>query len=171
MKTRLSLRSLLANALLMAILVLICAPVYAQWVKVPAPAIPRVPDGKPKRANRWIPDMEHRRRPASRPPGTHDSLWLSYQYLDEYMYLHSLSPAELEALPLREDVQRYKDTDGAPKPIHLRDSDGTSTGSLFQCNETRHFHDLGSLPKRIHLGMSPGLKTVVFLMAHQLTNS
>jgi hypothetical protein len=42
---------------------------------------------------------------------------LSYQYLDEYMYLHSLSPAELEALPLREDVQRYKDTDGAPKPI------------------------------------------------------
>src|SRR5438105_14812587 len=47
MKTRLSLRSLLANALLMAILVLICAPVYAQWVKVPAPAIPRVPDGKP----------------------------------------------------------------------------------------------------------------------------
>ena len=30
-----------------AILVLICAPAYGQWVKVPAGGIPKAPDGKP----------------------------------------------------------------------------------------------------------------------------
>src|ERR1700694_1411724 len=30
-----------------AIVVLICAPVYGQWVKVPAGGIPKGPDGKP----------------------------------------------------------------------------------------------------------------------------
>ncbi len=45
MKT-LSLRSLLGAAPALAILILFCAPVCAQWVKVPAPAIPRTPDGK-----------------------------------------------------------------------------------------------------------------------------
>src|SRR5437879_11163959 len=47
MKTRLSSRSLPGSAMSMAILVLFCAPAYAQWVKVPAPAIPRAPDDKP----------------------------------------------------------------------------------------------------------------------------
>src|SRR5712691_3432684 len=47
MKARLSPGSLLRIALSNAILVLICSPVHAQWVKVPAPAIPRAPDGKP----------------------------------------------------------------------------------------------------------------------------
>ena len=47
MKTPLSLRSLLRIVPSMAILVLICAPVHAQWVKVPTAAIPRTPDGKP----------------------------------------------------------------------------------------------------------------------------
>jgi hypothetical protein len=30
-----------------AMLVLVCAPVHAQWVKVPSPDVPRLPDGKP----------------------------------------------------------------------------------------------------------------------------
>ena len=30
-----------------AFVVLICAPVYGQWVKVPASGIPKGPDGKP----------------------------------------------------------------------------------------------------------------------------
>src|SRR5258707_5314731 len=32
------------------IVVLICAPVYGQWVKVPAGGIPKGPDGKPNLA-------------------------------------------------------------------------------------------------------------------------
>src|SRR5436309_3403353 len=43
MKTRLSFR----GTFTITILMLICAPLHAQWVKVPAPAIPRGPDGKP----------------------------------------------------------------------------------------------------------------------------
>src|SRR5437667_4179635 len=47
MKTRLFPGNVLRIARLMVILVLSSAPVYAQWVKVPASAIPRAPDGKP----------------------------------------------------------------------------------------------------------------------------
>ena len=47
MKTGLFPRNVLRIARLMVILVLSSAPVYAQWVKVPASAIPRAPDGKP----------------------------------------------------------------------------------------------------------------------------
>ena len=47
MKTQLSLRSLLGTVRSIAILILMCAPVHAQWVKVPPAGIPRTPDGKP----------------------------------------------------------------------------------------------------------------------------
>jgi hypothetical protein len=47
MKRRLSLRSWLGTAVFTAILLLICTPVYSQWVKVPARSIPRGADGKP----------------------------------------------------------------------------------------------------------------------------
>src|SRR5438128_11561110 len=47
MKTRLNPGSVLGILSSIAILVLICAPVYAQWVKVPTASIPRGPDGKP----------------------------------------------------------------------------------------------------------------------------
>ncbi len=50
MKRPLSLRSLFGVAASMAILLLFCVPVRAQWVKVPAAAIPRMPDGKPNLA-------------------------------------------------------------------------------------------------------------------------
>lgn len=47
MKTSLGLRNLLGIASSIAILILMCAPVRAQWVKVPPAKIPRTPDGKP----------------------------------------------------------------------------------------------------------------------------
>ena len=47
MKTRLNPGSGLGILSSVAILVLICAPVYGQWVKVPTGGIPRGPDGKP----------------------------------------------------------------------------------------------------------------------------
>jgi len=49
MRTLLSLKSLLRAAPI-ALLVLICTPVHAQWKKVPVAAIPRGPDGKPNLA-------------------------------------------------------------------------------------------------------------------------
>src|SRR5262245_51822069 len=39
--------SLLSIASAITMLALMCAPVHAQWVKVPRPAIPRAADGKP----------------------------------------------------------------------------------------------------------------------------
>src|SRR5436309_15216413 len=47
MKTRLNPGSVLGILSSVAILVLICAPVYGQWVKVPTGRIPRGPEGKP----------------------------------------------------------------------------------------------------------------------------
>src|SRR5207237_10668984 len=47
MKTRLNPGSVLGMLSSVAILVLISAPVYGQWVKVPTGGIPRGPDGKP----------------------------------------------------------------------------------------------------------------------------
>src|SRR2546425_11266600 len=47
MKTRLNPGSVLRILSSVAIVVLICAPVYGQWVKVPADGIPKGPDGKP----------------------------------------------------------------------------------------------------------------------------
>jgi hypothetical protein len=41
------LRHLFVSASSFAVLILICAPTYAQWVNVPRTAIPRTPDGRP----------------------------------------------------------------------------------------------------------------------------
>ncbi|KAI0477971.1 hypothetical protein F4859DRAFT_513553 [Xylaria cf. heliscus] len=70
-----------------------------------------------QRAKRWVPDFEHRARPVYQPPGVPYGLWMSYKHLDEYIYRHSLSPAEVQALPLLDDVHEYQNSDGrAPKP-------------------------------------------------------
>ena len=63
MKTQKDLRGLLGIAPSIAVLMLICAPVHGQWVKVPADAIPRSPDGKP-----------HLSAPAPRLPDGHPDL-------------------------------------------------------------------------------------------------
>jgi hypothetical protein len=47
MKTRLSLTTVFGILRSIAIVLLISAPIHAQWVKMPAGAIPRGPDGKP----------------------------------------------------------------------------------------------------------------------------
>ena len=46
MRTLLRLRSVLGILRSIAVVVLICMPVYGQWVKVPTAGIPRGPDGK-----------------------------------------------------------------------------------------------------------------------------
>jgi hypothetical protein len=47
MKTPLSVRSVFGILPSIAVLALICMPVYGQWTKLPSAAIPRGPDGKP----------------------------------------------------------------------------------------------------------------------------
>jgi hypothetical protein len=47
MKTPVRLKSVFGPLLSIPMLVLTCAPVYAQWVKIPTGSIPRGPDGKP----------------------------------------------------------------------------------------------------------------------------
>ncbi len=47
MKTPRNLKSLFGILPSIVLLGLICAPVYGQWVKVPAAGTPRGPDGKP----------------------------------------------------------------------------------------------------------------------------
>ncbi|KAI0537100.1 hypothetical protein GGR58DRAFT_502577 [Xylaria digitata] len=70
------------------------------------------------RENRWIPNFEHRKRVAVKPPGIPYSLWMSYKHLDDFIYRYSLSLAELETMPMLEDVHEYQDSDGrTPKPI------------------------------------------------------
>ncbi|KAI1747567.1 hypothetical protein F4782DRAFT_535327 [Xylaria castorea] len=71
-----------------------------------------------QRGKRWIPDFEHRARPAHRPAGVPYGLWISFKHLDDYIYRHWLSPAEVEELPLLDDVHEYQNSDGtAPRPI------------------------------------------------------
>ncbi|KAI0521420.1 hypothetical protein F5B22DRAFT_662540 [Xylaria bambusicola] len=75
-------------------------------------------DEEIKRGKRWIPDLAHRKRPNSQPLGVPFALWTAYKHLDDYMYRHSLSNEDLEALPLLEDVHQYQDSDGKlPQPI------------------------------------------------------
>ncbi|KAI1185540.1 hypothetical protein F5B17DRAFT_445654 [Nemania serpens] len=76
------------------------------------------PEDGLQRGRRWIPDFQHRTKPVHKPHGVPYSLWMAYTHLDDYMYRYSLSAAEVEALPLLEDVHEYQDSDGrTPKPI------------------------------------------------------
>ncbi|KAI1638684.1 hypothetical protein F4809DRAFT_599282 [Biscogniauxia mediterranea] len=68
-----------------------------------------------QRGDRWIPDMEHRGRPARRPPHVPHQLWMSYCLLDDYIYRESLTPGEVLSFPLMDDVYTYQH--GGPKPI------------------------------------------------------
>ncbi|KAI5926174.1 hypothetical protein F4810DRAFT_655804 [Camillea tinctor] len=68
-----------------------------------------------QRGDRWIPDMEHRRRPACKPPRVPHQLWMSYCLLDDYIYRESLTQDEVLSFPLMDDVYTYQH--GGPKPI------------------------------------------------------
>ena len=63
MKIRVNSGSVLGILSSVAMVVLICAPVYGQWVKVPTHAIPKGPDGKPNLS-----------APAPRSPNGHPNL-------------------------------------------------------------------------------------------------
>ncbi|KAI0197568.1 hypothetical protein F4808DRAFT_473744 [Astrocystis sublimbata] len=71
-----------------------------------------------QRAKRWIPDFEHRKRLTKQPAGVPYGLWMSYKFLDEFIYRHSLSAEEVAALPLLDDVHEFQNSDGkTPMPM------------------------------------------------------
>ena len=70
---------------------------------------------KLRRYDRWIPDIGHRKRVATRPDSVPYELWMSYCMMDEYIYRQSLTAQEVAALPLIDEVFLHKQ-DG-PKPI------------------------------------------------------
>ncbi|KAI0161907.1 hypothetical protein GGR52DRAFT_561509 [Hypoxylon sp. FL1284] len=65
--------------------------------------------------DRWIPDMEHRRRVTHRPRGVPYQLWMSYCFLDDYMYRSSLTDEEIRSHPLLDDVYSFQT--GGPQPV------------------------------------------------------
>ncbi|KAI5862029.1 hypothetical protein GGS23DRAFT_611236 [Durotheca rogersii] len=68
-----------------------------------------------QRADRWLPDVEHRRRPSEKPKNIPQSLWMSYCLMDDYIYRYSLSDDEVRALPLMDDIYNFQN--GGPQPI------------------------------------------------------
>ncbi|KAI2607238.1 uncharacterized protein GGS25DRAFT_532433 [Hypoxylon fragiforme] len=72
-------------------------------------------DQQLRRKDRWVPDMEHRSRPTTRPKGIPHALWMSYCLLDDYIYRHSLTPEEIRTHPLMDDVYMFQS--GGPQPV------------------------------------------------------
>ncbi|KAL7627262.1 hypothetical protein AAE478_001451 [Parahypoxylon ruwenzoriense] len=68
-----------------------------------------------QRADRWIPDMEHRSRPSRKPKNVPYQLWMSYSLLDDYIYRYSLSDEEAQSLPLVDDIYAFQN--GGSKPV------------------------------------------------------
>lgn len=84
--------------------------------------------GDLRRAERWIPDMEHRRRLDQKPKNVPSQLWMSYCLMDDYMYRQSLTDEEVLEHPLMDDVLAFQ---------HGGSSDKVVPPPGFQWNERR----------------------------------
>ncbi|KAI8958345.1 hypothetical protein F5Y11DRAFT_43094 [Daldinia sp. FL1419] len=69
-----------------------------------------------RRSDRWIPDMEHRRRIAQKPKNVPSQLWMSYSLMDEYIFRQSLSDEEILKYPLIDDVFEFQNSSGDAGP-------------------------------------------------------
>ncbi|KAI1141989.1 hypothetical protein F5Y05DRAFT_369375 [Hypoxylon sp. FL0543] len=79
-----------------------------------------------RREDRWIPDIEHRGRPARKPKNVPYQIWMSYTLLDDYIYRQSLTDEEALTHPLMDDVYLFQN--GGPQPV---------TPAGFQWNDRR----------------------------------
>ncbi|KAI1087565.1 hypothetical protein F5B19DRAFT_63337 [Rostrohypoxylon terebratum] len=80
-----------------------------------------------RRGDRWIPEMEHRRRPARKPESVPYQIWMAYSLMDDYIYRHSITDSEALTHPLMDDVYSFQN--GGPQPV---------TPAGFQWNESRN---------------------------------
>ncbi|XXG99469.1 hypothetical protein Hte_005808 [Hypoxylon texense] len=67
-----------------------------------------------RRGDRWIPEIEHRRRVTKRPSNVPSQVWISYCLLDDYIYRNSLSDEEVLKLPFLDDVLDFQMGRGQP---------------------------------------------------------
>ncbi|KAI0128117.1 hypothetical protein F4776DRAFT_629313 [Hypoxylon sp. NC0597] len=67
-----------------------------------------------RRADRWIPDIEHRVRIASKPKNVPCQMWMSYTLLDDYIYRQSLTEEQVLTHPLMDEIYTFQN--GGPKP-------------------------------------------------------
>ncbi|KAI1759780.1 hypothetical protein GGR53DRAFT_512554 [Hypoxylon sp. FL1150] len=84
----------------------------------PAPGTPgqgQAPGKGLRRGDRWIPEIEHRRRATRKPAGVPHGLWMSYRFLDDYMYRMALTEEEVLAHPLLDDMYCFQS--GGPQPV------------------------------------------------------
>ncbi|KAI1775495.1 hypothetical protein F4818DRAFT_416699 [Hypoxylon cercidicola] len=88
-----------------------------------------------RRADRWIPDMEHRRRISRRPKNVPYAVWMSYCFLDDYIYRNSLTDEEVLSYPLLDDMFSFQS--GGTQP---------ATPAGFQWNEKKHL-----VPRNVEL--------------------
>ncbi|KAI1208352.1 uncharacterized protein F4807DRAFT_430967 [Annulohypoxylon truncatum] len=80
-----------------------------------------------RRGDRWIPDMEHRGRLSRKPNAVPYQIWMAYSLMDDYIYRHSITDAEVLTHPLMDDVYSFQN--GGPQPV---------TPAGFQWDERRN---------------------------------
>ncbi len=79
-------------------------------------------DGETEKVDRlrrsvcWIPDMEHRKHPTTKPDKVPSQLWMSYCMMEEFVYRQALTEEEVLSLPLIDDVFIYKQGGSRPLP-------------------------------------------------------
>ncbi|KAI0109787.1 hypothetical protein F4814DRAFT_424598 [Daldinia grandis] len=76
-----------------------------------------VHSGDLRRAERWIPEIEHRRRLGQKPRSVPSQLWMSYCLMDDYIYRQSLTDEEVLAHPLIDDVLEFQHGGGSDKIV------------------------------------------------------
>ncbi|KAI2602145.1 hypothetical protein GGR54DRAFT_535129 [Hypoxylon sp. NC1633] len=75
-----------------------------------------VGDGRLRREDRWIPDMEHRgKRPEQKPKLVPYQVWMSYCLLDDYIYRNSLTADQIRKHPLMDEVYSFQN--GGQQPV------------------------------------------------------
>ncbi|KAI6085745.1 hypothetical protein F4821DRAFT_279083 [Hypoxylon rubiginosum] len=67
-----------------------------------------------RRGDRWIPELEHRRRITKKPANVPHGLWMSYRFFDDYMYRMSLTEEEVLSHPLMDEVFSFQNNGHRP---------------------------------------------------------
>ncbi|OTB00531.1 hypothetical protein M426DRAFT_26446 [Hypoxylon sp. CI-4A] len=80
-----------------------------------------------RRGDRWIPEMENRKRPAKKPRGVSHQVWMSYCFLDDFIYRSSLTEEEVLTYPLLDQMYAFQQGD-TEEPV---------TPAGFQWDETK----------------------------------
>ncbi|KAI1470554.1 uncharacterized protein F4812DRAFT_418098 [Daldinia caldariorum] len=70
-----------------------------------------------RRAERWIPDIDHRPRVHQKPRNVPSQLWMSYCLMDDYIYRQSLTEEEVLAHPLMDEVLEFQQGGNGSEPI------------------------------------------------------